>query len=243
MADILDPAHVQVWYFAWDAAPSTALLQTLYQSLSPEERERHGRFHFERDRHAYLFAHGLLRRVLSRYECVPEASWRFEGSRYGKPFVASPRSPLYFSLTHTAGMVACAISLHPEIAVDAERVDRRCEFLSLATRYFATAEVRSLETAPPDLLAERFFTFWTLKEAYVKALGMGLSLPLQDFEVRLENGGAAGIANQSDWHLRTFRPTPEHILSVAARKSSTPEFFVHNAAGLLHGWTPQPRPG
>jgi 4'-phosphopantetheinyl transferase len=229
MADILDPAHVHIWFFAWDTAPSAALVQTVYASLSSDEQERYGRFHFERDRHAYLFAHGLLRRILSQYECVPEACWRFECNRYGKPFVASPRSGLYFSLTHTAGMVACAISSQAEVGVDAERVDRPCEFLTLAHRYFAPAEARSLESAPPELLPERFFTFWTLKEAYIKARGMGLSLPLQDFEVRLEKGGVAGIANDADWHLRTFRPTPAHILSAAVRVSCAPEFLLNNA--------------
>lgn len=234
MADTLDSAHVHTWYFEWDAAPSTALADTLYASLSTEERARHGRFQFERDRQAYLFAHGLVRRVLSRYQRVPEASWRFECNSYGKPFVAAPPSGLYFSLTHTVGMVACAISLHPEIGVDAERTDRVCEVLSLARQNFAPAEVRSIERGSPEMLGDRFFTFWTLKEAYVKARGMGLSLPLQDFEVRLENEGGAAIAGEPDWHLRIFRPTPAHIVSVAVRTSSAPEFLVHNAADLLH---------
>lgn len=233
MADILDGAHVPAWYFAWEEAPPSPQVQKLYELLSPEERERHGRFHFERDRLAYLLAHSLLRRVLSRYECVPEASWRFERNSYGKPFVAAPRPGLYFSLTHTAGMVACAISPCVEVGVDAERVDRTCEYLTLSRRCFAPAEARSTESATPELLAERFFTFWTLKEAYVKARGMGLSLPLQGFEVRLGEAGAAGIANESDWHLRTFRPAPAHILSVAVRSSSAPEFHVLNAADLM----------
>lgn len=231
---------VDIWYFAWDAPPSADLVEALRPSLSIGEREQYHRFYFDRDRHAYLFAHVLLRRVLSQCHSIPEGLWEFLTGSHGKPFVASPPVDLHFSITHTAGMVACATSTDPEIGVDAERIDRKCKYLELARSIFAPAEVRALENGPEAQLPDRFFTTWTLKEAYIKARGLGLSLPLQDFEVRPFPDGTAGIAffrgidaDPSQWKLRVFRPNMAHILSAAARRSSPVEFLLHDAAGLL----------
>src|SRR5215472_16559424 len=147
MAELLSPARVPVWYFRWETAPRLDV--TL---LSADERDRDAAFRFDRDRDSYLLAHTLLRRVLSHHEDVRETSWLFECNSYGKPFIVSPSSCLHFSLTHTAGMVACAISLHSEIGVDAERIDRTVEFMPLARRYFASAVAATLECTPPLLL-------------------------------------------------------------------------------------------
>src|SRR6516162_181163 len=161
MAEALDSAQVPVWYFRWDAPPHADLARALCALLSHEERTRHAAFRFDCDRDAYLFAHSLVRRVLSQYGSASATSWRFECDEYGKPFIATPSSGLYFSLTHTAGLVACAVSLHPEIGVDAERIDRAVEFLPLARRFFASPEAGTLEAASEALLPERFFTLWT----------------------------------------------------------------------------------
>jgi 4'-phosphopantetheinyl transferase len=240
MADSLDTAQVDVWYYGWDADPAPELIALLYESLSREEREQHGRFYFDRDRHAYLLAHGLLRCALSRCSGVPPAAWEFERDSRGKPFLASPNCGLSFSLSHTAGMVACAIGMQSEIGVDVERVDRLFDFVALAERFFAPGEVQLLESAPPTLRNERFFTLWTLKEAYLKARGFGLRLPLDSFEVRPEDGGAAALAFPAaaeepplDWHLRTFSPAASHILSAAVHMTGTPRFVLRDGAELL----------
>jgi 4'-phosphopantetheinyl transferase len=240
MVEALDSAQVPIWFFRWDAPPRVDLARALYALLSQEERARHAAFHFDRDRDAYLFAHSLVRRVLSQYDSAPAASWRFECNEYGKPFIAAPSSDLYFSLTHTAGLVACAVSLHAEIGVDAERIDRAVEFLMLARRFFAPPEADTLEAAPETILPERFFTLWTLKEAYIKARGMGLSLPLHDFEMRPCTSGAAEIAflrptsaDDADWRLHSFGAGP-HLISAAVRAPIAPRFVLRDGIALLN---------
>lgn len=232
---------MHIWFYTWDGLPSASLLHALYPTLSHDERERHGRFHFEKDRHIYLLAHVLLRRALSQYEDIPEVSWEFAIGSHGKPYLASlVHDPLCFNLTHTAGLVACAISRHAELGLDAERIDRPCDFLEIARSVFAPAELRSLDDAPESGRPELFFTYWTLKEAYVKARGAGLSLPLQDFAIRLDPGGAgieflgAGEGGPDEWRLRVFRPTPHHVLAAAMRMSGTAEFQIHDGAGLIN---------
>lgn len=233
-------AEIEIWYFAWDDPPTTGMVEALYPSLSAGERDQYHRFHFDRDGHAYLLAHVLLRRVLSRCHPVSESAWTFSLGSHGKPFIALPECGLHFSLTHTAGLVACAASTYSEIGVDAERIDRCVEYLDLARSIFAPGEVRSLEREPAAVLPERFFTIWTLKEAYVKARGLGLSLPLQDFEVRPDLGDSAAVsffrgldADPCQWRFRRFRPTAPHVMAAAVRASVPLEFTWRNAAVLL----------
>src|SRR6185436_18685723 len=100
---------------------------------------------------------------------------------------------LHFNLTNTRGLVACAVSVaHAEVGVDAEALDRSGETVAIADRYFSTEEVRALRALPESAQRQRFFAYWTLKESYIKARGLGLRLPLDQFSFRL--GESIGIA-------------------------------------------------
>jgi 4'-phosphopantetheinyl transferase len=157
--------------------------------LCPEERQRAERFVLERHRRQFLLAHGLVRAALSRHvPAVEPGAWRFLADRYGRPFVAGPKtlSPIHFSLSHTEGCVACVISPSEFVAVDVEATDRLCSHLAIAELTFSPAEIAALRALSPVERTDRFFDYWTLKEAYIKARGMGLRLRLDQFSLLIE---------------------------------------------------------
>ncbi|HZH02911.1 MAG TPA: 4'-phosphopantetheinyl transferase superfamily protein [Myxococcaceae bacterium] len=218
--------EVHVWY----ARPHTLRDPVpLFALLSPEERERHGRFRFPEDRQEYLAAHALLRVTLSQYAPVPPNVWRFRTGTYGRPELAGPAAvpPLRFNLSHTAGLVACAVAQSRDVGIDVERVDRGTRALEVAERTFAPSELRDLLDLPEKLRAERFIRAWTLKEAYVKARGVGLSLPVRE-AVFSPGLGAAVHATfgpslhdlPAAWHFEQWMPTAEHVMAVAVRRGS-----------------------
>ena len=133
--------------------------------------------------------------------------------------------PLEFNLAHTRGLVACAVALGRDVGVDVEWLGRRGRTLEIAERYFSPSEVRDLRATPGPDRKERFFRYWTLKEAYVKARGEGLRLPLRRFSFHLD-GPAVRVSFESDsddpraWQFLIECPTPSHLLAVAVRRAS-----------------------
>jgi 4'-phosphopantetheinyl transferase len=160
--------------------------------LSEEEKQRLARFRFERDRHLFLAAHSLLRVTLSRYADVEPYVWQFRSGRYGRPEIAEPTSRLRFSVSHTRGLAACAVMLDRDIGLDVEDISKGAP-AEVAHRFFSPCEARDVLCAPLESRARRFFTYWTLKEAYCKARGLGLSVPLDQFSLH-EDDGAWRIA-------------------------------------------------
>jgi 4'-phosphopantetheinyl transferase len=231
---------VHVWLLDAPEDASAARAARCEAMLDDAERARMARYHFEADRRRYLFAHALVRTTLSRYAPgTPPDGWRFMTTKHGRPELApdTPAPPLRFNLSHTAGLVACAVALGRDVGVDVEHVrPPRLEprdkaggdaWLEIANAHFAPAEIAALAAEPPAARRARFFAIWTLKEAYIKARGLGLALPLDGFafeldarapqiDVRFEahmNEDAAG------WHFAREAPTPTHALAVAARRA------------------------
>ena len=145
--------------------------------LSDDERQRSARFRFDRHRRDYVVAHALLRRMVSEHRDIRPADCRFVTAATGKPALADDPG-LTFSLTHTDGLVACAVADGHPVGVDAEPVDRDVSWTDLARQFFAPTEIAQLEACPADRQRERFLELWTLKEAYLKATGEGLSSSL-----------------------------------------------------------------
>lgn len=150
-------------------------------TLGQEEHQQAQAFRFQRDRDLYLAAHLFLRRVLSRYAPVTPEAWHFSRNAYGKPAIANPAYDwLQFNLSHTHGLVACAVTRERAVGVDVESLRNLSDLPSLCRYAFAPVETADV-LATPNQQLERFFSYWTLKEAYIKARGMGLNLPLQQF--------------------------------------------------------------
>jgi 4'-phosphopantetheinyl transferase len=216
--------EVHAWYvFAADADPD--LIDRFRAVLSESERRRAERFHFERDRVLYVVAHGLLRMVLSRYAAIEPAQWRFAAGSAGKPRVVGPGAELgiQFSLSHTHGLAACAVRRGQDIGIDAEHTARPAS-MEVARRFFAPGELEHLENVAVEDRSAAFFSYWTLKEAYLKARGGGLTLPFRGLEFSLAPDRAPAVSfsdeladSPANWQFFRHAPGPEHCLAVAAR--------------------------
>ena len=187
--------------------------------LDAEERRRAERFYFDRDRRIFVAAHALLRRLISSLLPAAPESWSFTVGSHGKPSIAGPiaSAGLEVNLSHTEGLVAAVAARGTVLGVDVERHTRRVD-LGLAGRYFAPSEVEAFEALPEEARRERFFRLWTLKEAYIKAVGLGLALPLDSFAFTLDpiritiDGHGPGPV----WRFWQWQPTGEHWLALAA---------------------------
>jgi 4'-phosphopantetheinyl transferase len=218
----LRPDEVHVWRAALDK--SDAMQQALEQTLSPEERERAGRFYFEKDRGAFIVARGLLRRILSRYLGIEPGQLRFRCGSHGKP--ALPRdlnsADLRFNLSHSHGVALYAIARGREVGVDLEQIRPEPVHEPIAERFFSAPEVAALRALPPALQPEGFFNCWTRKEAYIKARGEGLTVSLSQFQVSLAPGEPAALVSVNDdpaeasrWALQELAPGPGYAAALA----------------------------
>lgn len=219
-------APVDVVTVATERASPT-LVNPLRAVLSAEERTRADRFIRDADRSTYIVAHALARVRLSHHGPTAPADWRFDIGTHGCPSVVSSQAgtpPLAFNLSHTDGLVAVAVSRGRPVGVDVERVDRIVTE-GVAERHFAPAEVADLRALPPPAQARAFFDYWTLKEAYIKARGLGLAIPLHAFAFTLDPPHppvirfAEGFDDRAErWAFHQAWPTPDHRLAVAAER-------------------------
>jgi 4'-phosphopantetheinyl transferase len=156
----------------------------LMHILSPEERARADRFHFEADRKRCVLARGLLRLLLGHCLGRPADRLQFRNSEFGKPSLARGlHPPMQFNLSHSGDRVLIALSHSRALGVDIERMRMDVATEEIAARFFSANECRDLATVPPNMRCAAFFACWTRKEAYLKARGDGLSLPLEQFDV------------------------------------------------------------
>ncbi len=185
------------------------------QVLSVDERERAGRFYFEKDRRRWTIAHGVLRLLLAGYLNSNPHELQFVTNRYGKPSLAHPfaETGLQFNLSHSAEMALYAFTYQRQVGIDVEymRPDIECELL--ARSQFSPAEYAALQALPTSLQTEAFFLCWSRKESYIKAKGMGLSLPLDQFDVSLLPGKPAALLDSREesqattrWSLQNLDP-------------------------------------
>lgn len=213
---------VHVWRASLDRA--AAQLRHLERTLAPDEWDKAARFYFEKDRERYVVTRGLLRAILGRYLGLEPAQLRFSYGPYGKPRLSggSGAGALRFNLSHSHGLALFAVSRGREIGIDVERV--RPEFAGerIAEQFFSPREVAARRALPPESRVEAFFNCWTRKEAYVKARGQGLSLPLDRFDVSLAPGDAATLLHvdgdarkAARWSLRALMPGPDYVAALA----------------------------
>ncbi len=212
-----------------DTANAAALdqLDSYEALLSNDEHERMARFVFDRDRRVFVITRAHVRMMLSRYAAVAPADWRFIENVHGRPEIldAPQGTPdLRFNISHTEGLIACAVAIGREVGVDVEHIGRQLTH-DVAGRFFAADEVTDLRRLPPADQQRVFFDYWTLKEAYIKARGFGLALPLGDFAFKLNPPDPPAIAfapslddEPSTWQFMQDWPTPQHRLGLAVRR-------------------------
>lgn len=197
-----------------------ALWPSIFDILSPVERAIAERFWFERHRRQYVAAHALKRLMLSTFQRLPASAWEFSSGPHGKPFLRSFPS-LHFNLSHCDGLVACALSQTVEVGLDVERVTRDAP-IELAQRYFAVEEEQWLKELPPSARHTGFFQLWTMKEAFIKATGDGLSQSLQDFAIGFSPLRVSfrnpDLGDERVWRFVQRAIGDEHLLSLAWRE-------------------------
>ncbi|OFW22333.1 MAG: hypothetical protein A3H97_11765 [Acidobacteria bacterium RIFCSPLOWO2_02_FULL_65_29] len=187
--------------------------------LADDERERASRFVFPRDRHRFIRGRGILRAILGQYTQRP-AAVQFVYEPQGKPRLRLGESdpPIRFNLAHSQGLAVYAFSRGREIGTDVEAIRSDVPDEGVAEQFFSSRELAEFRSLPPELRVEGFYLCWTRKEAYLKALGAGLTAPTVTFHVSLTPGRPETLqsADCSRWTLRSFRPCDGYAGAVVA---------------------------
>lgn len=240
-----------IWVAYTDNLHDDLLQHAFHTVLSQPEKEKNLRYKHDHSRKLHLVARLITRCVLTQYapEVAP-AQWHFEPNPHGKPSILSPHAlagKLHFNVSHTSGIVVLAVSGQGPVGVDVEPLNRPVDHLQLAGRYFAAAECEALNQCPMAERAALFYRIWTLKEAYVKALGTGLAHPLDTFwfspvnlaepqprlvTIEPAQGTATTQSTQAlpghNWHAHVVPVGPGHpwVISVV---HAVPEPHLHQA--------------
>lgn len=216
--------EVHVWLTKLDRSP--LFVQRLLCTLTEDERSRAERFYFQLDRGHFIVVRGALRFILSRYLDLAPGQLRFCYSEYGKPSLAKELGGdrVRFNVSHSHGLALFAFTYGREIGIDLERIRPGVIDEHIAERFFSPQETRKLRALPREAQDEAFFKCWTRKEAYIKAKGEGLSMPLDSFEVSLIPGEPAALLStkgdpqeRSRWSLLELFPAPGFVAAVAVQ--------------------------
>jgi len=219
----LSVEEVHVWRAWLDAEESE--VTRLRALLSDEERARADRFHFTKDRRHFTVARGLLRTLVARYTDRRPELVSFTYNAYGKPSLSTEDAgaSLRFNLSHSKGLALYAFARGREVGVDVEFSREEFAGEEIAARFFSPAEVAVLRALPAEEKTRAFFNCWTRKEAYIKAHGLGLSLPLEGFDVSLAPGEPAALlstrhdpAQAARWSLCALSPAYGYAAALAA---------------------------
>ena len=213
--------EVHVWKVSLHASPD--LVRQLFETLAPEEQARAKRFAFERDEIRYIVAHAALRFLISKYTGISFREIQIIADRLGRPYLQSVnnRAGLHFSLSHSEELAAMAFCLDEELGIDIEQKRPEAASMEIAKRHFSESELRELRKFSGDEWVAGFFRCWTRKEAYLKALGVGLGMDLRSFEVTLESDEIAELraSDAEKWKVFPFRIEPEYCGAVVYRST------------------------
>jgi 4'-phosphopantetheinyl transferase len=223
--DALAADEIHVWHASLDQPRGR--VTELSDGLAADERVRAERYHFDRDRDRFIVARATLRAILGAYLRRAPASLVFRYGAHGKPALTEDGngSAIRFSVSHSGDEALYAIARDREVGIDIERVRDDISVAEIAGRYFSRREVAALEALPDEARRPAFFRIWTHKEAYIKASGEGLSLPLDGFDISLAGqDGDATIASPSDpsvasrWSVREIPAAAGYASALAAEK-------------------------
>jgi 4'-phosphopantetheinyl transferase len=208
---------VHIWRISLDRPQIE--LQDLRKTLSEDEIARAERFYFEEHRQNFIAGRGILRKILSQYLNIQPQQVQFSYEAKGKPVLADKfcMSKISFNLSHSQGLALCAISCVRSIGVDLEYM-RPMEVEALSERFFSVREHEFICSLPPEERQEIFFRYWTCKEAYLKATGVGLT-HLENIELSLAPEQPAKIISDEDWCLFELLPADNFLSAVAVAGS------------------------
>lgn len=182
--------EAHVWRASLDQP--AGVIAKLAPLLSQDEYQRAERFHRPTDRQRFIAGRGILRKILSQYLALAPDELRFVYNKYGKPFISDDQNldALNFNLSHSDDMALYAVAHGRLVGVDIEHMREDFATLEIAERFFSKEEFEALKAAPGDQRTRAFFNCWSRKESYIKAIGMGVSYPLEGFTVTLASNDA-----------------------------------------------------
>ncbi len=182
----LDNNQIHLWYVRPAECNSQELLESYQRLLTKEETVRQQRYIFAEDRHDALVTRAFVRELVSFYVEEKPEKLSFQVGDNGKPELLNCSLPLKFNISHTKDLIICAVTLNDEIGCDVEQTNRDNDVLSIAERFFSKDETTALFSLVETEQIPRFFDYWTLKESYIKAWGLGLAIPLGDFSFYID---------------------------------------------------------
>jgi 4'-phosphopantetheinyl transferase len=228
----LSSDRVDIWLLFTDSVAAASELTVCYQNLlTVQETEKAARFYFAKDAHSYLLTRALVRTTMSRYVPIAAADWRFEPDRHGRPMIVNRHEQLRhlsFNISHTDGLIILAVTSGNAIGVDTECTRRQIP-LEVADSCFSPREIAVLGKMPQSMRHRGCLELWTFKESYVKARGMGLSIPLDkfSFDPGASDDGAVHFEDAFDdspsrWAFYQFRPSEDHTAALCIERSANP---------------------
>lgn len=222
----LAPYDVHLWLLDLDTIEPAALER--YRALMTEEEQaQEERLRFPGGRERHRCTRALVRTVLSRYTGTDPRAWTFRANAYGKPDIAQPAgTALQFNLSHSGKLILCAVTRDAEIGVDVEKARELPKAVELARRFFAPQEASEVKHASADRRSREFLRFWTFKESYVKARGVGLLVPLDGFFFKLPADAPPSIdftdAKSDDpasWQFAEIQLAHSYQMALAIRRA------------------------
>jgi 4'-phosphopantetheinyl transferase len=218
----LTSSELHVWAIPLDV-PEGEIIRSACV-LSADERARAEQFYFDIHRRRYTAGRAALRAILAAYTRKRAADVRFVYGPYGKPRLAPPDDGVRFNFSNFEGHAVCVVALDTEVGIDLEVVRELSDYEMIARHFFSPGETEALLALPPALRGEAFVSCWTRKEAFLKALGSGLALALDSFEVTLRPGEPPRLLSvkgrperAAEWSLISLAPAPGFVVAVAVR--------------------------
>jgi len=218
----LNNNEIHIWRISLDIAKYD--LKGLRQYLSMPECAKAARFHFDEDQQRYIIGRGMVRLLLGQYLHIPPSQLEICHGQYGKPFL-DPKCnsmTISFNVSHSSNIMLCAISSDRQIGIDIEYISPDIDVYELADRFFSTQEAALLKSLPAEERLESFYAFWTIKEAYLKAIGIGVANGLDSVDVPYSVVESLVLGRKGktetrwrNWWLKVLRPGPGYIASVA----------------------------
>src|SRR6266700_428470 len=241
----LTPDEIHLWLAFYDEITEERLHVAYRDLLNSAEREQEQRSYFARDKRRYLITRALVRTVLSRYVPIAPREWSFSTNAYGRPEIINAQARdacLSFNISHTHSLIVLGVTRSRALGVDVENFREREVSIDIADHYFAQQEVAALGVVPPHQQQYRFFEYWTFKESYIKARGMGLSLPLDKFSFHYPDDHAVEITIDPEladdagrWQFWQLRPAPEYLMAICAERAGaqSPRLIVRQVVPML----------
>ncbi len=213
----------EIHFWLINLAVENADLNPFFQILAVDERRRAEKFYFPNDRLKYIVRRAALRYILGNYCGIEPARIRFGYNEFGKPFLINEtaNNSVNFNISQTGEIAVCAVAFGAEVGVDVETIVKDKPNAEIAERFFSANEIEELRDTSADRKDAAFYRCWTRKESFIKAIGAGLSYPLQNFSVStsaefLSQISFAASPTQS-WNTLTFAPASQIIASIACQ--------------------------